>query len=1674
VFVDLNNPDYTSLTGPITQQEKEQYLLGYDPTFEAWIDPWSLTNEADTLTKTVDFTWSGMNNAGKLVKNGVYTMKLVVDDSQFDPADGVVYEDVTKTITVKTASIAGRLLDVSSVPVTGAKIIGSSPDFWGETYSYNDGTFELAGLKLSGTYNLVIQTDKYSVETVLSVNANSDLGNLFLKTGTKLAGIIEVPNPPLAGELRDQWSGYPLNDLWGGVDVYRIDGAQSGGSARKDVKVHLTNAVISKTTVYYEMYLSPGKYMVNVKIPGYVTSIQELSVGQTGITQNFQMTRSSVLKGWVVLPQGYQPGNMSGNISVNVTGESFDHKNYTWGQARFDSNTVLTGKTSAEFYLDNMVPSTSYYVRFESIGNFAKKQIVVYVSSGTNVMPAPVRLDQGVTITGMMNILNNIVPFINAWRFDAARNAYRVTVNARSLDDYTIYGTDIYVSTSFAQLPHGSSYTIRGVAAGKYEIQIDLPEVDVQPGETVDRTIVVSSATNSVQGVTITLRSPTAALFGRINIPAGMQVDTTKMKVAVIVPDKGDPRYVNVDSNGYFFAKDLQSGTAIVWGNEYKEMPAVGTSLTSLFGKPTGTAGTFMTWVNLQSGTTALLNVDLKQGSTVNITITASTTTLKKIFDQETSTRVTLGVFIPRKIARVQSLFLNKLAADMEVNDLKKDPDNQYRLLPKLLSITGDLSDNDWTDGNLSFTVNGLEPGIYYVYPAVGMPMWGWLDGDWFVSAVRHDYASTPAERAIILVPKETKQVGFSVGTGVSLKGTVARTQSGTDEKVDVILRDMDTNMIVQSIKLVFFSTSNMMNNSFEFKNMSPGKYSLLVWSLSYKAVSRMVELGADDNDIGTIQLSKGANITGRLTDEDGKSVTDSVLIECFTYPFVEGSYRNSDMAGLNISTVIPGNFTFPNLPAGNYFVKVRPKLFTKVSYVVSVKSGITVPDSQVDVDLGVITLKKGTTISGKVRYPVLLPAANISMKAYPVDVQKRAENTVETVTDINGVYSLTGIDPEISFWEVRANVRSDDPSKEVTVENKFGESVIMNVKPGSTGVNFILGLANARVTGTVVVPAGNSLVLPFKIPGVNSDDFPAALVLVQSAADLVSGDPMAGAKGLTGPEGRFSVDGLTSGRYVMKIFAKGFATYIKTVDIKSGENSQGYITLTAGLKVSGSIRTNDGKRISTDDATSIVATSRDLKNIVFGSLNFNQESKEIDSYEIVGLSTGVPYHVVLVEPQTNKVYVDPAVVNMDGSTATVVKDIVYRDYPPRFAARVFKTRLAKILLPFIFTNVRLVDLLNLPNEVDVFFVYAAVTEPLQESDIWMVVSTGTASAGKILTLEKGGLKENRKEIVFAYLKGVNEAKFKIRFVGHSTKGVKGEDEMEFAALEDGRNEKIVNPAIGGSVSVGGTESVDGIGSLSGQDNSSIDIPAGAIQDEVAVTSGTKVTISKVSGNTMTASNLKPGWLPFRYKPATVLPGEFASSVYDVQVRLISGPLATLAQGQTVTLKVQLASGTVQADADNLKLYCYNSGSQQWVAESITSDIDWTNLLYSADISHMSQFAVFNVSASSAVGWNGTFKSYFYPNPFKPGTDTAGYVAYYLPAGNNSLEVTVKIYTVSGELVKTLRSAVNKTPGYKYTVEPDATWDGTTENKEKVASGIYLYHIKAGDYSEVKKIAVVQ
>lgn len=87
-----------------------------------------------------------------------------------------------------------------------------------------------------------------------------------------------------------------------------------------------------------------------------------------------------------------------------------------------------------------------------------------------------------------------------------------------------------------------------------------------------------------------------------------------------------------------------------------------------------------------------------------------------------------------------------------------------------------------------------------------------------------------------------------------------------------------------------------------------------------------------------------------------------------------------------------------------------------------------------------------------------------------------------------------------------------------------------------------------------------------------------------------------------------------------------------------------------------------------------------------------------------------------------------------------------------------------------------------------------------------------------------------------------------------------------------------------------------------------------------------------------------------------------------------------------------------------------------------------------------------------------------YPNPFNPDT----WIPYELKDDSN---VSIYIYSSTGQLIRTLNLGYKKA-GFYTDKDKAVYWDGRNESGEYVASGVYFYTIKAGDFTSTRKMVI--
>ena len=130
---------------------------------------------------------------------------------------------------------------------------------------------------------------------------------------------------------------------------------------------------------------------------------------------------------------------------------------------------------------------------------------------------------------------------------------------------------------------------------------------------------------------------------------------------------------------------------------------------------------------------------------------------------------------------------------------------------------------------------------------------------------------------------------------------------------------------------------------------------------------------------------------------------------------------------------------------------------------------------------------------------------------------------------------------------------------------------------------------------------------------------------------------------------------------------------------------------------------------------------------------------------------------------------------------------------------------------------------------------------------------------------------------------------------------------------------------------------------------------------------------------------------------------------------------------------------------------------EQWLVQAL--ELDLTDVTAQRGILVLKQLgAVLNPKETTLLP--------NYPNPFNPET----WIPYRLAM---AADVTLTIYDSSGGIVRTLDIGHRVAAVYE-SREKAIYWDGNNKFGERVASGIYFYHLSAGDYSATRKMVILK
>jgi hypothetical protein len=158
--------------------------------------------------------------------------------------------------------------------------------------------------------------------------------------------------------------------------------------------------------------------------------------------------------------------------------------------------------------------------------------------------------------------------------------------------------------------------------------------------------------------------------------------------------------------------------------------------------------------------------------------------------------------------------------------------------------------------------------------------------------------------------------------------------------------------------------------------------------------------------------------------------------------------------------------------------------------------------------------------------------------------------------------------------------------------------------------------------------------------------------------------------------------------------------------------------------------------------------------------------------------------------------------------------------------------------------------------------------------------------------------------------------------------------------------------------------------------------------------------------------------------------------------------------------------------ANNVVLF----GNRQAFVKTASADRTTLTVIVPSDLPRGAVAVTVTVAAqtSNAVNFNfitgvqsrESFPTQFeltqnYPNPFNPETK----IQFQLPT---TTHVRIEIYNIHGQKIRTLLDG-QRTAGFHTLL-----WDGRIQNGESAASGMYFYHLVAGNFQQTRKMALLR
>jgi protocatechuate 3,4-dioxygenase beta subunit len=394
---------------------------------------------------------------------------------------------------------------------------------------------------------------------------------------------------------------------------------------------------------------------------------------------------------------------------------------------------------------------------------------------------------------------------------------------------------------------------------------------------------------------------------------------------------------------------------------------------------------------------------------------------------------------------------------------------------------------------------------------------------------------------------------------------------------------------------------------AFVLAGVQPGSYFLMARNRDFAPALAQVEVEPLAEARVDISLRAGAPVLGRLVDEQDRAVAGKVVFEEMGGQAVPRQLAES----LRFETGPDGIFVLERVPVGTHDLGLTAPGFAPR------RLEVEVGPREKAVDLGKVMLERGLVIAGRVVDRAGAPIPNSSLYAWPMTSSTFAFNSSSpdpVLSGADGSFVIGGL--EAGTFNVTASI------------------------PGYVTAAQQTEAGSERPIRLVLIPAGT---ITGSVVDARRRPVETFTVMAERAEKDGNGYGSSGSKEVTAPDGRFAIDDLAEGTYVVRARAPETAPgNVAGVKVVAGKATDaGVIRLAAGGIVRGSVVDTTGAPVAGATLSAFVAgpTVRDRPA--------EGQSDSSGAFEISGAPVGritvTAIHPSYAAGQVTGLEVDPA-----------------------------------------------------------------------------------------------------------------------------------------------------------------------------------------------------------------------------------------------------------------------------------------------------------------------------------------------------------------------------------------------------------------------------------------------